>query len=82
MRLARSVMPPHLKMETYWISALQMQYFEDGYKKWRESMSENASADIRALHLKKMTDALSDDFMSGRRRDDNTAKEEHEEEDA
>ena len=82
MRLARSVMPPHLKMETYLISALQMQYFEDGYKKWRESMSENASADIRALHLKKMTDALSDDFMSGRRRDDNTAKEEHEEEDA
>lgn len=72
-RLARSVIPSHLKMETYWISALQMQYFEDGYKKWRESMSENASADVRALHLKKMTDALSDDFMSERSKGDNPA---------
>lgn len=81
-RLARSVIPSHLKMETYWIGALQMQYFEDGYKKWRESMSTDAPADIRALHQKKMTDALSDDFMSKRRKGDNPAKEEYKEEDA
>lgn len=81
-RLARSVIPSHLKMETYWIGALQMQYFEDGYKKWRESMSTDAPADIRALHQKNMTDALSDDFMSKRRKGDNPAKEEYKEEDA
>ncbi|WP_280188866.1 hypothetical protein [Bacteroides fragilis] len=62
-QLVRSVIPSHLKMEIHWIGALQMQYFEDGYKKWRESMSGNAPADIRAAYLKKMTDALSTDFM-------------------
>ena len=66
-QLARSVIPSHLKMEIHWIGALQMQYFEDGYKKWRESMGGNAPADIRALHLKKMLDALSPDFMSVRK---------------
>lgn len=68
-QLVRSVIPSHLKMEIHWIGALQMQYFEDGYKKWRESMSGNAPADIRALHLKKMQDALSPDFMSARKRE-------------
>ncbi|WP_308919770.1 hypothetical protein [Bacteroides fragilis] len=62
-QLVRSVIPSHLKMEIHWIGALQMQYFEDGYKKWRESMSGNAPADIRAAYLKKMTDALSTDFI-------------------
>lgn len=81
-QLARSVIPSHLKMEIHWIGALQMQYFEDGYRKWRESMSGNAPADIRALHLKKMLDALSPDFMSKRRKGDNPAKEEYKEEDA
>lgn len=64
-RLARSVIPAHLKMETCWLGALQMQYFEDGYKRWRESIRENAPADIRARYLKKMTDALSMDFIPG-----------------
>lgn len=68
-QLARSVIPSHLKMEIHWIGALQMQYFEDRYRKWREGMSGNAPADIRALHLKKMLDALSPDFMSVRKRD-------------
>lgn len=67
-QLARSVIPSHLKMEIHWIGALQMQYFEDGYKKWREGMSGNAPADIRTLHLKKMLDALSPDFMSVRKK--------------
>lgn len=67
-QLARSVIPSHLKMEIHWIGALQMQYFEDGYKKWRENMSGNTPADIRALHLKKMLDALSPDFMSVRKK--------------
>lgn len=58
-QLARSIIPAHLKMETLWLGALQMQYFEDGYKKWRESIRENVQEDIRAGYLKKMTDALS-----------------------
>ncbi len=77
-RLARSVIPSHLKMEIHWIGALQMQYFEDGYKKWRESMGGNAPADIRALHLKRMLDALSPDFMSVRKRERETREEETE----
>lgn len=77
-RLARSVIPSHLKMEIHWTGALQMQYFEDGYKKWRESMSGNAPADIRALHLKKMLDTLSPDFMSVRKRDRDTREDETE----
>jgi len=74
-RLARSVIPSHLRMETHWIGALQMQYFEDGYKKWRESLSRNAPADVRALHVQKMTEALSDDFMTLRRSPDKADKE-------
>ncbi len=66
-RLARSVIPSHLKVETFWIGALQMQYFEAGYKKWRESMRTNASTEVRALCQKRMMDALSDDFMVRRR---------------
>lgn len=77
-RLARSVIPSHLKMEVHWIGALQMQYFEDGYRKWREGMSGNAPADIRALHLKRMLDALSPDFMSVRRRGRDTRENETE----
>lgn len=77
-QLARSVIPSHLKMEILWIGALQMQYFEDGYKKWRESMGGNAPADIRALHLKKMLDALSPDFMSERKREREDRKDETE----
>lgn len=77
-QLARSVIPSHLKMEIHWIGALQMQYFEDGYKKWRESMGGNAPADIRALHLKKMLDALSPDFMSERKREREVRKDETE----
>ena len=77
-QLARSVIPSHLKMEIHWIGALQMQYFEDGYKKWREGMSGNAPADIRALHLKKMLDALSPDFMSERKREREARKDETE----
>lgn len=77
-QLARSVIPSHLKMEIHWIGALQMQYFEDGYKKWRESMGGNAPADIRALHLKKMLDALSPDFMSERKREREDRKDETE----
>jgi len=69
-RLARSLIPAHLKMETCWLGALQMQYFEDGYKKWRESIRENAPADIRAAYLKKMTDALSADFMQRHKGED------------
>lgn len=76
-QLARSVIPSHLKMEVHWIGALQMQYFEDGYKKWRESMSGNVPEDIRVLYVKKMMEALSPDFMSGRRRrQDNKGDEE------
>lgn len=77
-QLARSVIPSHLKMEIHWIGALQMQYFEDGYKKWREGMGGNAPADIRALHLKKMLDALSPDFMSERKREREVRKDETE----
>ena len=77
-QLARSVIPSHLKMEIHWIGALQMQYFEDGYKKWRENMSGNAPADIRTLHLKKMLDALSPDFMSVRKKAKETQENETE----
>lgn len=71
-QLARSVVPSHLKMEVYWLGALQMQYFEDGYKKWREAVSGNAPEEIRTACAAKMTDALSDDFMSRRKRKDET----------
>lgn len=67
-QLARSVIPAHLKMETYWLGALQMQYFEDGYKKWREALRNNAPEDIRATLVKKISDILSPDFMSRRRK--------------
>ena len=66
-KLARSVIPAHLKMETHWLGAWQMPYFEDGYKKWRESLRDNAPEDIRAALAKKMSATLSPDFLSGYR---------------
>ena len=41
-------------------------------------MGGNAPADIRALHLKKMLDALSPDFMSVRKREREDRKDETE----
>lgn len=68
-QLARSVMPAHLKMETYWLGALQMQYFEDSYKKWRDSLRENAPEEIRTRLSGDMISALSEDFIHTRKRD-------------
>lgn len=45
--LARSLLPAHLKMETYWLEAMQMQYFEECHRKWRESLRDESLKGIR-----------------------------------
>lgn len=45
--LTRSLLPAHLKMETYWLEAMQMQYFEECHRKWRESLRDESLKGIR-----------------------------------
>ncbi len=38
-QLVRSLLPAHLKMETYWLDSMQMQYFEECYHNWRRGLN-------------------------------------------
>ena len=46
-RLARSVVPAHIRMETCWLQASQMQRFEECYRKWRDCLAGRLPAEMR-----------------------------------
>lgn len=63
-KLARSVVPAHLKMETYWLEAKQMQYFEEYHRKWRKSLREDTPKETRLTLQNYMMRTLENDFAS------------------
>lgn len=63
-RLARSLIPAHLKMETYWLDAMQMQYFEECHRRWRESLQKNTPEEMCAMFRSRMMRILENDFVS------------------
>jgi hypothetical protein len=58
-QLIRSLLPAHLKMEIYWITATQMQYFEKYYNKWRD---ENHPKEVNAALQEQIIKILSSDY--------------------
>lgn len=66
-QLARSIIPAHLKMEIYWLSAAQMQYFEECHRQWRASLQGKISEDTRAMMQSYMMRILANDFMPKRK---------------
>jgi len=64
--LARSLIPAHLKMETYWLNAMQMQYFEECHRRWRESLQGNAPKETCAMLRSQMMRILENDFVPRR----------------
>lgn len=64
--LARSLIPAHLKMETRWLGPMQMQYFEEYHRKWRESLRENAPEETCARLRGYMMRILEHDFAPRR----------------
>lgn len=63
-KLARSLVPAHLKMETYWLGAKQMQYFEEYHRKWRESLRDDAPKETRLTLQNYMMRTLENNFAS------------------
>lgn len=64
--LARSLIPAHLEMETYWLGAMQMQYFEECHRQWRESLQSDVPEAARAMLRSRMMRILENDFVSRR----------------
>lgn len=62
--LARSILPAHLKMETYWLGAMQMQYFEECHRKWRESFRDETLRGSREQLGSYMIRILENEFVS------------------
>jgi len=40
-QLIKSLLPAHIKANIYWLDVSDMQYFEDGYRKWSKALSED-----------------------------------------
>lgn len=57
-RLARSVVPAHLKMETCWLDSSRMQRFEECYRKWCDCLAGRLPEEIRAGLQKDMMNAI------------------------
>lgn len=46
-QLVRSLVPPHLKMDLYWLNISQMQFFEEGYRLWKSALAKEALLEDR-----------------------------------
>lgn len=70
-QLVRSMLPAHLKMETYWLNAPQMQYFEECYHRWRNGLDGSNSPEVQQRYLSYMMRILSTEFTDSCGGDDN-----------
>lgn len=69
-QLARSLIPAHLKMETYWLGAVRMQYFEKYHRKWRNALQNNAPEETRVIFQDKILQILTGDILPARGTED------------
>jgi len=67
--LARSLIPAHLKMQTYWLGAMPMQFFEESHRRWRESLRDNVPEETRSMLWAKMMRVLETGSVPGHRLD-------------
>lgn len=71
-QLVRSLVPAHLKMETYWLGAAQMQYFEECYHRWRDGLDGSNSMEVQTGYQSYMMSILSAEFAEGGGGNDNS----------
>lgn len=71
-QLVRSMLPAHLKMETYWLGAAQMQYFEECYHRWRDGLNGSNSPEVQKGFQSYMMRILSTEFTDSSGGDDNS----------
>ena len=71
-QLLRSILPAHLKMETYWLGAAQMQYFEECYHRWRDGLDGSNSPEVQKGYQSYMMRILSTEFTDSSGGDDNS----------
>lgn len=70
--LVRSMLPAHLKMETYWLNAPQMQYFEECYHRWRDGLDGSNSSEVQRGYQSYMMRILSTEFTDSSGGNDNS----------
>ena len=70
--LVRSMLPAHLKMETYWLGAAQMQYFEECYHRWRDGLDGSNSPEVQKGYQSYMMRILSTEFTDSSGGNDNS----------
>lgn len=71
-QLVRSMLPAHLKMETYWLNAPQMQYFEECYHRWRDGLDGSNSPEVQRGYQSYMKRILSTEFTDSSGGNDNS----------
>lgn len=71
-QLVRSMLPAHLKIETYWLGAVQMQYFEECYHRWRDGLDGSNSPEVQKGYQSYMMRILSTEFTDSSGGDDNS----------
>lgn len=71
-QLVRSMLPAHLKMETYWLGAAQMQYFEECYHRWRDGLDGSNSPEVQKGYQSYMMRILSTEFTDNSGGNDNS----------
>lgn len=71
-QLVRSMLPAHLKMETYWLGAAQMQYFEECYHRWRDGLDGSNSPEVQKGYQSYMMRILSTEFTDSSGGNDNS----------
>lgn len=57
-RLARTVLPAHLKMETRWLNSSQMQRFEECYRKWNDCLAGRLPEEAKTFLQKTMMNII------------------------
>ena len=72
MQLVRSMLPAHLKMESYWLNAPQMQYFEECYHRWRDGLDGSNSPEVQRGYQSYMMRILSTEFTDSSGGNDNS----------
>lgn len=71
-QLVRSMLPAHLKMETYWLNAPQMLYFEECYHRWRDGMDGSNSPEVQRGYQSYIMRILSTEFTDSSGGNDNS----------
>lgn len=71
-QLVRSMLPAHLKMETCWLNAPQMQYFEECYHRWRDGLDGSNSPEVQRGYQSYMMRILSTEFTDSSGGNDNS----------